>query len=200
MKPSMAGASSGAGTATARAGSSIFDAKILIADDEPLSCRLLAGILRRKRFTNIRFAEGGHSALELVDSFEPDLVLLDVQMPDLGGMEVCQRVRANPALVDLPILMQTATVDRKEMGLLFQAGASDFLSKPINPSELVSRVTVHLERRTLLRELRDYRERTSMELDAARRMQFDLLPAQPFQQELAAAAGMRIASYSRSSS
>lgn len=200
MNRSVSSALSRAGATRARADTSIYDAKILIADDEPLCCKLLAGILRRKQFTNIRFAEDGSSALELVDSFQPDLVLLDVQIPDLSGMEVCRRVRANPALVDLPILMQTATVDRKEMGLLFEAGASDFLSKPINPSELVSRVTVHLERRSLLRELRKYRERTSTELDAARRMQFDLLPAYPVQQELAAAAGMRIGSYSRSSS
>jgi phosphoserine phosphatase RsbU/P len=182
------------------AGKSICDSKILIADDEPLCCRLLAGILRRKQFTNFRFAEGGYSALEQIQSFQPDLVLLDMQMPDLSGQEVCRRVRAIPELVDLPILVQTATVDRKEMGILFEAGASDFLSKPINPSELVSRVTVHLERRSLLRELRDYRERTSMELDAARRMQFDLLPAHPLRQKLAAMAGLRIGSYSRSSS
>jgi sigma-B regulation protein RsbU (phosphoserine phosphatase) len=184
----------------ASAGKSIFDSKILIVDDEPLACRLLAGILRRRQFTNIRFAAGGRSALELVNTFEPDLVLLDMQMPDLGGMEVCRLVRADPAHVDLPILVQTATVDRKEMGLLFEAGASDFLSKPINPSELVSRVTVHLERRNLLGELRAYRKRTSLELDAARRMQFDLLPAPPIQEELAAAAGMRVGSFARSSS
>jgi len=179
---------------------SIYDSRILIADDEPLCCRLLAGILRRKQFNNFRFAEGGHSALEQIESYQPDLVLLDMQMPDLSGLEVCLRIRADPKLVDLPILVQTATVDRKEMGILFEAGASDFLSKPINPSELISRVTVHLERRNMLRELRTYRERTFQELDDARRMQFDLLPLYPIQQELAVAAGMRIGSYSRSSS
>jgi sigma-B regulation protein RsbU (phosphoserine phosphatase) len=179
---------------------SIYDSRILIADDEPLCCRLLAGILRRSQFNNVQFAHGGYSTLEQIQSFQPDLVLLDVQMPDLSGQEVCRQIRADPKLVDLPVLMQTATVDRKVMGTLFEVGASDFLSKPVIPSELVSRVTVHLERRALLRELRGYRERTSMELEAARRMQFDLLPAQPVQQELAAAAGMRIGSYSRSSS
>lgn len=184
----------------APANNGICNSKILIVDDEPLCCRLLAGILRRRQFTNIRFAGGGRSALELVNTFQPDLVLLDMQMPDLGGMEVCQQIRANPALVDLPILVQTAKVDRKEMGLLFEAGASDFLSKPINPSELVSRVTVHLERRNLLGELRAYRQRTSQELDNARRMQADLLPSQPGQQALAMAAGMRIGAYCRSSS
>lgn len=193
-------APSAGGTIKASLDSSIYGAKILIADDEMLCCRLLAGILRRRQFSDIRFAKGGRSALELLHSFQPDLLLLDMQMPDLSGQEVCRQIRADPAFVDLPILVQTATVDRKEMGLLFEAGASDFLSKPINPSELVSRVMVHLERRNLLRELRAYRERTSQELNAARRMQFDLLPVQPNKQEIATAAGMRIGSYCRSSS
>ena len=181
-------------------GKTIHDARILIADDEPLSIRLLASILQKQKFKNLRFAEGGRAALELVRSFKPDLVLLDMQMPDIGGLEVCRQIRADPNFVDIPILVQTATVNRKEMGDLFAAGASDFLSKPINPSELVARVLVHLERRNLLRELREYRERISLELEAARRMQFELLPSAAAQQELAASAGLRIASYNRSSS
>lgn len=178
----------------------ILDAKILIADDESLCCRLLGGILSRKKFSNYRFADGGVSALEQIESYRPDLVLLDMQMPDIDGLEVCRRTRANPEFADLPILVQTATVNRNEMEMLFEAGASDFLSKPVNPSELVSRVTVHLERQNLVRELRDYQQRTSQELDAARTMQFDLLPARPLQQQIVASASMRIGSYSRSSS
>jgi phosphoserine phosphatase RsbU/P len=183
-----------------RAVSSIRDARILIADDEPLSCRLLAGILQKQNFRNLRFAEGGKAALDLVHTFRPDLVLLDMQMPDIDGLEVCRRVRACSDFVDMPILVQTATVDRRGMGELFAAGASDFLSKPINPSELVARVLVHLERRNLLRELREYRARISQELDAARRMQFELLPSPSGQQEIAFAAGLRIGSYNQSSS
>jgi sigma-B regulation protein RsbU (phosphoserine phosphatase) len=178
----------------------ILDARILIADDEPLCCRLLGAILSKKNFSNYRFAESGMSALQQIESYRPDLVLLDMQMPDIDGLEVCRRTRANPEFADLPILVQTATVDRNEMEILFEAGASDFLSKPINPSELVSRVTVHLERRNLVRELRAYRQRMSQELDSARTMQFDLLPARSIQQQIVAAAGMRIGSYSRSSS
>ena len=178
----------------------IHDASILIADDEPMCCRLLAGILRRQNFTNLRFAYGGSEALQLIRSFKPDLILLDMQMPDLDGMEVCKQVRSLADFTDVPILVQTATVSRKQMGELFAAGASDFLSKPINPSELVSRVRVHLERRKLLGELREYRKRTSQELDAARRMQFELLPSPDDQQMLAESAGLRIGSYSRSSS
>ncbi|WKA29843.1 PP2C family protein-serine/threonine phosphatase [Bradyrhizobium roseum] len=178
----------------------IRDAKILIADDDPLSRRLLVGILQKQNFRNLKVAEGGRAALELLYSFRPDLVLLDMQMPDIGGLEVCQKARAHPDSVDIPILVQTATVNRREMGNLFAAGASDFLSKPINPSELIARVIVHLERRELLQELREYRERTSLELDAARRMQLELLPSPEVQQALASSTGLRLASFSRSSS
>jgi sigma-B regulation protein RsbU (phosphoserine phosphatase) len=186
--------------ASSRIDRSLLTCGILIVDDEPLVCRLLASILKKQNFSNIRFATGGHAALEQIGAFKPDIVLLDVQMPDLSGIEVCDRIRAIPACVDMPILVHSATFDRKETGVLFAAGASDFVSKPINPSELVSRVVLHLERRKLMCELRDYRERTSQELDAARMMQFDLLPAVADQQKIAAAAGLRIGSYSRSSS
>lgn len=188
------------GLAAMRPDRSILGCKILIADDESLVCRLIAGILKRQQFCNFSFASGGYSALEQIDTFQPDIILLDVQMPDLSGLEVCERIRARPECVDMPILIHSATFDRKAMGVLFAAGASDFLSKPINPSELVSRVTVHLERRKSMRALRDYRERTSQELEAARRMQFELLPAATEQRRIASAAAARIGSYSRSSS
>src|SRR5664279_1737538 len=129
---------------------SILDCRLLIADDDPYFCRLLTGILQRQGFSNISFAEGGFSALRQIELHPFDLILLDMQMPDLDGLDVCKRIRAQPEFIDIPILVQTATVDRKQMGILFAAGASDFLSKPINPSELISRVITHLERRCLL--------------------------------------------------
>lgn len=174
--------------------------RILIADDDPLVRNLVASILTRQKFANLRFAEGGQSALEQFGSFRPDLLLLDMQMPDMSGLDVCRKVRAQPEFADTPILVQTATVDRKKMGELFAAGASDFLSKPVNPSELVARVKVHLERWNSLRELRAFRVRISRELDAARRMQADLLPAAEDVQKMANAAGLRVAAYNRSSS
>ncbi len=183
-----------------RPGNSVRQARILIVDDEKMSCRLLAGILEKQHFLNVEIVETGKAALKSMISFRPDLVLLDMQLPDIVGLEVCTRIRANPEFVDVPILIQTATVNRKEMGDLFAAGASDFLSKPINPAELVSRVIVHLERRLLLGEMREYRERISQELDAARRMQLEILPSPVHQEQLAASAGLRVGSYNRPSS
>ncbi|MDF3809607.1 MULTISPECIES: fused response regulator/phosphatase [Rhodopseudomonas] len=200
MNQSVDRKSGGESVVRTRTSKSIFVSKILIVDDDPLSCRLLEAILKKHQFRNLRFADGGISALEQIDSFRPDLVLLDMQMPDLSGLEVVERVRQRPELIDMAILAQTATVDRKEMGTLFMAGVSDFLSKPINPAELISRVAVHLERQTLLRELRDYRGRTSQELEAAQRMQAELLPGPLLQQEIAHEAGLRIGCYARPSS
>ena len=93
------------------------------------------GILQKQGFTNVHFADGGLTALQQVELHPFDLILLDMQMPDLDGLEVCKRIRAQPAFIDIPILVQTATVDRKQMGVLFAAGASDFLSKPVSPSD-----------------------------------------------------------------
>ena len=123
----------------------IYDARNLIVNDEPLCCRLLAGILRRHNFANLQSADSGHAALQQVQALRPDLLLLDMQLPNLGGQEVCRQVRTQSEFVDLAILVQTATVDRNEMGDLIVAGASEFRSKPINPSKRVSRVTLHLD-------------------------------------------------------
>lgn len=163
-------------------------------------CRLLAGILERQNFVNIRVVGDGRAAIELLQDYQPDLLLLDMQMPDMSGLDVCKMVRSQDAFVDVPILIQTATVDRKEMGNLFAAGASDFLSKPINPAELVSRVLLHLERRNLVVEMRGYRERISRELESARRMQAELVPSPVTQRNIARSFGVRFGAYSRSSS
>jgi sigma-B regulation protein RsbU (phosphoserine phosphatase) len=180
--------------------SNILDCSLLIADDDDMCRRLLAGILHKQGFTKLYFAEGGFSALNQLKSNRFDLILLDMEMPDLDGLDVCKRIRARPELIDIPILMQTATVDRRQMGTLFAGGASDFLSKPINPSELIARVINHLERRCLLRDLREYQERTSRELDAACKMQLELLPSVAAQKAIVGRTGLRIASYFRPSS
>lgn len=182
------------------ASDALRNAKIVIADDDALCRKLVGGILRARGIGNLHFADGGVAAIEKVRSLRADLLLLDMEMPDIGGLEVCERLRADPEFADLPILALTATVDRKKMGGLFAGGASDFLSKPVNPSELVARVVVHLERLSMIRALRDYQERISRELDAARRMQFELLPPPSSLDELADVARLRIGAYNRPSS
>lgn len=122
-------------------------AKILIVDDDLESVKLIGLMLERRGYT-ISAAQSGAQALEKVQSDDPDLVILDIMMPDLDGYEVCRRVRSNPATADLPIIMFTAKtqVDDKVAG--FQAGTDDYLTKPVHPQELASRVEAVLLRST----------------------------------------------------
>ncbi len=119
--------------------------KILVVDDELESLKLI-GLMLQRRGYEIAAARSGQQALEKAIAESPDLVLLDVMMPDMDGFEVCRRLRADPITADLPIIMFTAKtmVDDKVAG--FQAGADDYLTKPVHPEELASRIEAVLLR------------------------------------------------------
>ena len=112
--------------------------KILVVDDVAKNIKLLADILTLKGYEVIT-AESGAEALALIKNQHPDLVLLDVMMPGMSGYEVCQAVRADPAIRVLPIVLVTA-LDPSERIKGLEAGADDFLTKPINRPELLARV------------------------------------------------------------
>ena len=114
-------------------------AKILVVDDTALNVKMLADILTFKGYQVVT-AAGGKEALAKIDSDRPDLVLLDVMMPGMNGYEACQKIRANPATLMLPVVMVTALDPAQERVKGIEAGADDFLSKPINQPELLARV------------------------------------------------------------
>jgi len=114
-------------------------AKILVVDDTPHNVKLLADLLTVKGYAVVT-AASGREALELVDKERPDLVLLDVVMPGMSGYEVCRTIRDNPATTILPVVMVTALDPAQERIKGLDAGADDFLTKPINQAELLARV------------------------------------------------------------
>ena len=114
-------------------------AKILVVDDTPKNVKLLADLLTVKGYIVIT-AASGHEALAQVEGERPDLVLLDVVMPEMSGYEVCRKIRENPATEILPVVMVTALDPSEERVKGLQAGADDFLTKPINQAELLARV------------------------------------------------------------
>ena len=113
--------------------------KILIVDDVMSNVLLLKVLLTNEKFA-IATASNGRQALEQVDKENPDLILLDVMMPDLSGFEVAQKLKANPKTAEIPIIFLTALNSTADIVKGFQVGANDFISKPFNKEELITRV------------------------------------------------------------
>ncbi|HYD97962.1 MAG TPA: SpoIIE family protein phosphatase [Alphaproteobacteria bacterium] len=173
--------------------------RVLVVDDNAINCELLVALLERARLSCIETATDGLEALAAIERFRPDLVLLDLMMPRLDGYEVCRRLRADARHADLPVLVQTSLTRPEDRARAFAAGATDFVTKPLNAAELEARVRIHLQNRVLIRNLRQYRERTASELVLARSMQRRLLPG-PAAIAAMAAAGLRLGAHFEPSS
>ncbi len=117
----------------------IRTATILLVDDEPTNLRLLQTMLRAEGYTTIN-AERGVEALALAETDRPDIILLDIMMPDLDGFEVARRLKENPNTRNIPIIMTTALDDRSSRLKALEMGAEEFLSKPVDRAELSIRV------------------------------------------------------------
>jgi CheY-like chemotaxis protein len=126
--------------------------KILIADDDPLNCELLEAYLEGEGY-QIETATNGQHTLDCVAKSQPDIILLDIMMPKLSGYEVCKRLKADPKTRDIPILMITALAEMGDIEKAVNAGANDFLTKPVNKLELTVRVRSLLHNRHLKTEL-----------------------------------------------
>ena len=127
-------------------------ARILVVDDTAQNVKLLADVLVARGYA-VSTASSGKEALEKVATDAPDLVLLDVVMPEMSGYEVCKTLRADPATARLPVVMVTALDPSQERVKGIDAGADDFLTKPINQPELIARVRSLLRVKQLWDEL-----------------------------------------------
>ncbi|GAB5562478.1 MAG: hybrid sensor histidine kinase/response regulator [Synoicihabitans sp.] len=125
---------------------------ILIVDDTPANLSVLVQCLGDAGH-HILVAEDGAAALELMQLRQPDLVLLDVMMPGIDGFETCRKIKAAPRTADIPVIFMTALTDTKEKLQGFEAGAVDYITKPIQHEEALARVKTHLELRQLQRRL-----------------------------------------------
>lgn len=112
---------------------------MLVVDDEPNNYDVIEMLLSRDGY-NLDYARSGLEALKYLDDRLPSVILLDVMMPDINGIELCQQIKAHPAWQPIPIIMVTALNSKEDLARCLDAGADDFVSKPVNGVELRARV------------------------------------------------------------
>lgn len=132
--------------------SEIVEAKILVVDDDPHILDILCNILEPWGF-KLALVDNPQHFWETLEQYNPDLLILDVEMPELSGIDLCQVVRKDPHWCNLPVLFLSAHTDAETVNQVFTAGADDYVNKPILGPELVARVLNRLERTQILQKL-----------------------------------------------
>jgi two-component system, sensor histidine kinase and response regulator len=112
---------------------------ILVVDDEPDNFDVIEALLLDQNYT-LQYANCGQQAIAAIDRFEPDVILLDAMMPDLDGLETCQRIKSTPQWQSIPIIMVTAISSKENLANCLAAGADDFIAKPVHRIELLARI------------------------------------------------------------
>jgi CheY-like chemotaxis protein/two-component sensor histidine kinase len=139
----------------------ISKATILIVDDNPNNVQLLKAVMTMRGF-DVLVAKNGLHALETVKTDLPDLILLDIMMPEMDGFEACQKLKESPTTTNIPIIFLTAKSHIDDIMKGFELGAVDYITKPFSSNELVARVEIHLKlkfsQETVIRQRNELRE------------------------------------------
>lgn len=149
------------------------EAKILLIDDSVQNLRLLGNMLREKNY-QIALAQSGKEGLQLAARIQPDLILLDIMMPELDGYEVCKKLKEDSNTRHIPVIFLTAKTSNEDVVNGFQLGGVDYITKPFNKQELFMRIKTHLE----LKQARDKISRqaeTLRELNATKDKMFSVI-------------------------
>lgn len=152
-------------------------ANILVVDDTPANLRLLSGMLADKGY-KVRPVINGQMALTAAQAAPPDLILLDINMPEMNGYEVCERLKADAKTREIPIIFISALDAIEDKVKAFNVGGLDYVTKPFQFEEVLARVETHLALRKLQRQLQDANKRFEKELALAGRVQASFLPSE----------------------
>jgi putative two-component system response regulator len=164
-------------------------ASILIVDDTPANLQVLAGMLKDRGY-KVRPVPSGKLALAAAQRDPPDLILLDINMPDMNGYQVCEHLKADGTLKGIPIIFISALTEQLDKVKAFATGGVDYITKPFQMEELHARVETHLKLRRLQIEL----EETNLRLERANeRMSHDLKAAATIQRTFLPSAAVKVA-------
>lgn len=126
--------------------------KVLIVDDNPNNLQVLGSLLTIHEFQTTA-VQSGRQALEVLKTSIPELILLDIMMPEMDGFEVCERIKSDPATENIPVLFITALSDIENKKRAFAVGGADFISKPFVKEEVIVRINVHLQKSRYLKQV-----------------------------------------------
>jgi len=150
---------------------------ILIVDDVPANLNLLTGILKQRGY-KVRPAPCGSLALDAARHSPPDLILLDIHMPEMDGFEVCRRLKAEEALKEIPVIFISALTETRDKIHAFDAGGVDYITKPFQVEEVLARVRTHLELRRTRRELKRKNKRLKGAVNDLKNAQIRLIQSE----------------------
>jgi DNA-binding response OmpR family regulator len=128
---------------------------VLVVDDQPEEVNALISSLQASGLT-ILVVQPGEQAIALAEQFKPDMILLNVLIPGMDGFEICRRLRAHEATQDIPVIFMTSSSETVDKVKEFEVGGVDYLTKPLQPKEVVARVTAHLTIRKLQQQLQEH--------------------------------------------
>lgn len=150
--------------------------KILVVDDIEYNQVYVSEVLRGNGYKSIAVASNGKEAFEKIEAFQPDLILLDIVLPDISGLDICKKIKSDPATKDIIVVVQSGMTQQAQKKIAFNVGASDFINKPLEPVELLSRVRLQLEQRNLTVKLQDANNRLMNDLNEASFLVESMLP------------------------
>ena len=147
---------------------------ILVVDDTPSNLQVLFDVLSEQKY-RVAIAKNGETALQRVQSSQPNLILLDVMMPGIDGFETCKRLKANPETRDIPVIFMTALSDSVDKIKGLSLGAVDYITKPIQCEEVLARIQVHLQLRNATRIMEERTQELHQALESLKQAQTHLV-------------------------
>jgi signal transduction histidine kinase len=150
---------------------------ILVVDDNPTNIQVLFDVLTEIGY-RVAIAKSGEAALQRLQSYHPDIILLDVMMPGIDGFETCQRLKANSATREIPVIFMTALSDLVDKVKGLSLGAVDYITKPIQHEEALARIRVHLQLREAQKSLQQQTTQLTQTLDHLKQTQVHLVQSE----------------------